>query len=96
MKEEPMMQADGFDKAIIGITDGFYPDNGGQMNLVYDIEKCLKILMSRDGMDREEALEFFTFNVSGAYVGKGTPIFIWKMTLKEMEDADVIQQATNH
>ena len=92
MTEEPMMQADGFDKAIIGITDGV----GGQMNLVYDIEKCLKILMSRDGMDREEALEFFTFNVSGAYVGKGTPIFIWKMTLKEMEDADVIQQATNH
>ena len=92
MTEEPMMQADGFDKAIIGITDGV----GGQMNLVYDIEKCLKILMSRDGMDREEALEFFTFNVSGAYVGKGTPFFIWKMTLKEMEDADVIQQATNH
>ena len=92
MKEEPMMQADGFDKAVIGITDGV----GGQLKLVYDIEKCLKILMSRDGMDREEALEFFTFNVSGAYVGKGTPIFMWKMTLKEMEDADVIQQATNH
>ncbi len=92
MKEEPVMQADGFDKAVIGITDGF----GGQLNLVYDIEKCLKILMSRDGMDREEALEFFTFNVSGAYVGKGTPIFMWKMTLKEMEDADVIQQTTNH
>lgn len=93
MKEEPMMQADGFDKAVIGITENGF---GGQLNLVYDIEKCLKILMSRDGMDREEALEFFTFNVSGAYVGKGTPIFIWKMTLKEMEDADVIQQATNH
>jgi|TARA_X000001388_G_C2224343_1_gene120565 hypothetical protein len=92
LKEEPVMQADGFDKAVIGITDGF----GGQLNLVYDIEKCLKILMSRDGMDREEALEFFTFNVSGAYVGKGTPIFMWKMTLKEMEDADVIQQTTNH
>ena len=78
MTEEPMMQADGFDEAIIGLTDGV----GGQLNLVYDIEKCLKILMSRDGMDREEALEFFTFNVSGAYVGKGTPIFVWKMTLK--------------
>ena len=92
MKEEPVMQADGFDKAVIGITDGF----GGQLNLVYDIEKCLKILMSRDGMDREEALEFFTFNVSGAYVGKGTPIFVWKMTLKEMKDGDVVQPATPH
>ena len=87
-----MMQADGFDKAVIGITDGV----GGQMNLVYDIEKCLKILMSRDGMDREEALEFFTFNGSGAYVGKGTPIFVWKMTLKEMIDGDVVQPATPH
>ena len=92
MTEEPMMQADGFDKAVLGITDGV----GGQMNLVYDIEKCLKILMSRDGMDREEALEFFTFNVSGAYVGKGTPIFVWKMTLKEMIDGDVVQPATPH
>jgi len=22
-------------------------------------------------------LEYFSFNVSGAYVGKGTPIFVW-------------------
>tara|TARA_R100000152_G_C6712735_1_gene140063 strand:+ start:242 stop:523 length:282 start_codon:yes stop_codon:yes gene_type:complete len=91
-KEEPMMQADGFDEAIIGITDGV----GGQMNLVYDIEKCLKILMSRDGMDREEAMDFFSFNVSGAYVGKGTPIFMWKMSLEEMIDAEIVRPTATH
>tara|TARA_R100000458_G_C8256159_1_gene232286 strand:- start:697 stop:960 length:264 start_codon:yes stop_codon:yes gene_type:complete len=87
------MKADGLDKAIIGITDGSFDTN---IRLVYDIDKCIKILMDRDGMDREEALEFFTFNISGAYVGEGTPIFMWKMTLKEMEDADIIYSEANH
>ena len=28
-------------------------------------------------MTHEDAVEYFSFNVSGAYVGKGTPIFVW-------------------
>ena len=91
-KEEPMMQADGFDEAIIGISDGAF----GQLRLIYDIEKCVQILMTRDGMDREEAIEFFTFNVSGAYVGKGTPIFMWKMSLEEMVDAEIVRPTATH
>ena len=27
-------------------------------------------------MSRDEALEFFDFNVSGAYVGENTPVFL--------------------
>ena len=30
----------------------------------------------RDGMTQEEALEFFEFNVVGAWVGEQTPIFV--------------------
>jgi hypothetical protein len=52
--------------------------------------------MSRDGMDREEAMDFFSFNVSGAYVGKGTPIFMWKMSLEEMIDAEIVRPTATH
>jgi hypothetical protein len=32
--------------------------------------------MDRDGMDYDEAQEFFEFNVVGAYVGAHTPIYV--------------------
>jgi hypothetical protein len=63
--------ADGFDEAIIGI--------GRQFNknlVIYDEDKCIQILMERDGMTDEEAIEFFEFNVVGAYVGEYTPVYV--------------------
>jgi hypothetical protein len=66
------LKADGFDDAIIGIAS-----RCGMNDLIaYDVSKCLTILMERDGMEYEEALEFFEFNVIGAYMGENTPIFI--------------------
>jgi len=44
-------------------------------------EKCLKILHDRDGMTWEEALEFFDFNVTGAYMGALTPVFFTRSSL---------------
>lgn len=43
---------------------------------VYDYEKCIEILMNRDGMDYEGADEFLQFNTLGAYVGENGPIYI--------------------
>ena len=77
-----MLTADGLDKAIIGIGE-----RCGDENIVaYDCEKIIKILMKRDGMTEEEALEFLSFNITGAYMGEGTPIFIWKMGIKEINE----------
>jgi len=36
----------------------------------------LKILVDRDGMSPEEALEFFEYNVIGAGMGERTPVFV--------------------
>ena len=64
---DEVLLADGFDDALIGVTS---------KNLaVYDINKCIKVLM-KDGMDEEEALDYFYFNVEGSYVGEKTPIYI--------------------
>jgi hypothetical protein len=65
--EEVFLKADGFDEAIIGVDER-------DMRLIYSVDKCLDVLMGQ-GMDQEEAEEYFWFNVSGAYVGKKTPIW---------------------
>jgi len=74
------MTADGFDDAIIGIGS-----RCGQPDLlVYDIDTALDILMDRDGMSYEEAQEYFSFNVEGAWVGEGTPIWLQRIDGPEL------------
>ena len=62
--------ADGFEDALIGIGRQF-----SRSLALYDRDKCVKILMDRDGMSREDAEEFFEFNTQGAWCGENTPIF---------------------
>jgi hypothetical protein len=64
--------ADGFEDAFLGICRRY-----GQPALAaYDRAKCINILMVRDGMTEDAAEEFFEYNVIGAWVGEGTPVFI--------------------
>jgi len=68
---DDLLKADGFDEAIIGTA-------GGCSNadvLLYDTNKIISILQERDGMDEEEAREYFEFNIRGAYMGEMTPLF---------------------
>lgn len=72
--EPHMMTLDGFDDCILGIAE-----RCGQPNLLaYDANKIWKKLV-KQGMTEEEAVEYFYFNISGAYVGEGTPVFIHKL-----------------
>ena len=68
------MLADGFDKGILGMCVQF----GSEPVVAYDFNKCVEIIMERDGMEREEAIDFMNFNVVGAYVGLSTPVFIMR------------------
>jgi len=67
----PLLFADGFDKAIVGVSRTF-----NKLSIAYDTNKCIKILMSRDNMTQLEAVEYFEFNVVGSYMGQYTPSFI--------------------
>lgn len=62
--------ADGFDEAIIGYIQRFE-----LIVVLYDARKCIKILMTNDNMSEEEAIEYFEYNVLGAWVGDNTPAF---------------------
>ena len=79
-----MLIADGFDQAVIG-----YIDRTNETRVVvYDREKCIDIL-SKD-MSRDEAEEYFEYNVAGAYMGAETPAYLHKAsieTIHELADA---------
>lgn len=42
---------------------------------VYDEQKVIDCLMA-DGMGRDEAIEYYEYNIAGAYVGPSTPAFV--------------------
>ena len=65
--DDSFLKADGFDDAVIGLDEQ-------SMRLVYSVSKCIAILKT-EGMAEEDALEHFSYNVSGAYVGDQTPIW---------------------
>ena len=74
-EDEEILRATGLDDACVGWTDSW---NGHNRNvrLVYDVGEVIKIFQERDGMSYEDAVEFYDYNVAGAYVGESTPIFI--------------------
>lgn len=57
-----------FDAAIIGV------DQDGE-RLIYDSNSVVQVLIN-EGMDEEDAWDYFYYNIAGAYVGKNTPLFI--------------------
>lgn len=63
---------DGFDDAIIGIAER--PNLGPVV--AYSVEKILAIMVARDNMTYEDALEYYEYNIAGAWMGEFTPIYI--------------------
>jgi hypothetical protein len=68
IEENKTLFADGFDEAMLGITD--------DSRIVYSKVQMLEILVSRDEMSVEEAIEFLEYNTWNTYVGDYTPIYV--------------------
>tara|TARA_R100000808_G_scaffold134_1_gene995 strand:+ start:25792 stop:26049 length:258 start_codon:yes stop_codon:yes gene_type:complete len=67
-----MLLADGLDEALIGVAR-----RCGQPDLVaYSVSKCIEVFM-RSGLSYLEACEHFEFNTAGAWVGEGTPVWVY-------------------
>lgn len=59
-----------FDEAILGVAERICMEPV----VAYSTPKIIEIL-ARD-MTEEEAVEYFEFNILGAYVGERTPVFV--------------------
>ena len=70
LAEEEAITADGFDDALVGFTCG------ANLVAVYDIHKMIEILMTSEGMEHNDAVEYLEYNVIDAYVGEKTPVYI--------------------
>ena len=66
-----LLEPEIFDDAIIGVTERA---DGGQL-VAYDRQRVIDILMQQ-GMDRDEAEEYYSFNICGAWMGEGTPCMV--------------------
>jgi hypothetical protein len=87
--DSKMLFADGFDDAILGVDNNQWDQRKGdegddsKERVIYSVKKIIEILMTRDGMGYEVALDHYDYNISGGFVGIHTPIF------SEDEDLDI-------
>ena len=65
-----LMRMDGFDDAILGVVERI-----GLQTVCYDLNKVIEILM-KQGMDEQDAWDWYQFNMLGAWVGEATPVFL--------------------
>ncbi len=70
-EEVLVLEPDSFDAAIVGLVRRIDRPPA----VCYSVEKILEVLME-DGMDAEEAREYYEYNMLGAYVGEATPMFL--------------------
>jgi len=68
--ERQILLADGFEDALLGYVERF----GMGPVALYDKDKCIEILEAQ-GSSYDDAVEYFDYNVIGAWVGEGTPAF---------------------
>lgn len=66
--DEQFLYPTGFENAIIGVEPN-------TMRLVLSEERILEILVE-DGMNLEDALDYYSYNIEHAYIGEKTPIYI--------------------
>jgi len=64
--------ADGYDEALVAVGHRF----GLPPLAVYNTKTIITLLMTKDGMTYDEAVEHFSFNIIGAGMGENTPIFL--------------------
>jgi len=68
--DDEILKADGFDECILGFEYSW----DGTIRLIYSIKSILDTLIE-DGLSIDDAIEYFEFNMRGAYVGEKTPIW---------------------
>lgn len=92
--EDGTMLMHGFEDAFVG---GLRKVGQKLPIAVYDYQGCVDILMNRDGMSQDEAVEFIESQSLSAYFGTGTPCMVYGCTLEEFKEecADDLIEATS-
>lgn len=77
---------DGHDNAILGMVK----QHGKFCLILYDPLKIIDNLMVNEGMTHEDAVEYFHYNIEGAYGGKNTPAMLVRLdNMRPTHEPDV-------
>ena len=68
--DEGIVFMDGYDEALVGVCQRY----GMPPVALYDTEKVVAMLVAQ-GLTEADAMEYFYFNMEGAWVGDHTPAF---------------------
>ena len=68
--EKDTVLLDGLDSCIIG-------KEYSRGVALYSIERIIEVLMIRDNLELDQAIEFFDTNIGCAYMGEKSPVFCW-------------------
>jgi len=82
-----LVKADGLDDAILGVTE-VTRDGQPYDVVVYDTEAIVRILVHRDKMDYDDAIDWMEFNIVCAFVGPHTPLFVRPFDPDAYEERD--------
>ena len=77
MRDGDVIEVVGMEQELIGYGDTFL-SSGITKVAVYDGDACIAALMKDMKCDADEAMEFFQFNVVGAFLGEGMPVFVFR------------------
>jgi hypothetical protein len=70
LKEHGSLIVSGYGAALMGYTENF----NRNIVAVYDLDRCIDI--TAEDMPYADAIDYFYFNIHGAYMGENNPIFI--------------------
>lgn len=73
---------EGLDDAIIGIGQQW----GSNPCMIYSVQKIIDILVKRDEMDPDDAVEYYEFNIMQLYAGEQTPVMMMEGVVKEVNN----------
>jgi len=74
---DELLKLEGYDDAILGNADVWTIGGERICRLVYSADLIIELLVFRDKMSVEDAVEFIEFNIEGAYMGPQTPVIVW-------------------
>ncbi len=74
------LAADGLEEALIGLGT-----QGPHVLLVYDLAAVRRVLVAQ-GCAEDEVEDYIAYNIIGAWLGPGTPVFVERMTMEEARE----------
>ena len=88
--ENIVILADGLEDAFIGIAESF----GGKQHACYSYDKVIEILMNMN-MSYDEAVEYYEYNILGAFYKDNMPFFLDLMNFSEFKESYEKEKESN-